>query len=48
MIIFETDTDSGFARDIFWLGNTILTDCDEYEQDGIYEQLLAHEIFLDE
>jgi len=48
MIIFELNTDSGFTRNVIWLGSTILTDNDKYEQDGIYEQLTAHEIFLDE
>jgi hypothetical protein len=48
MIIFEFDTDSGLTREIFWLGNTLVTGGDIYEEDGIHEQLCAHEAFLDE
>jgi hypothetical protein len=48
MIVFEFDTDSGFTRGVIYIGNTTLTDEDKYEQDGIYEQLAAHEAFLDD
>lgn len=48
MIVFELDTDRGDTRDIIWLGCTSLTGSDRIEADNIYEQLVAHEIFLDE
>ena len=48
MIIFEIATDKGDTRDIFWLGTTHITSEDKEETDNIYEQLVAHETFLDE
>ena len=48
MIIFELDTDDGLAREIYWLGNTTLTEDEKTEADCIYEQLTAHEVFLDD
>lgn len=47
MIIFEFDTDLGDTREIVWLGSTIVTGADKKEADNIYEQLVAHEAFLD-
>jgi hypothetical protein len=47
MIVFELSTDQGDTREIFWLGCTEVTGVDKKETDNIYEQLVAHECFLD-
>lgn len=47
MIVFEAMTDQGDTREIMWLGCTSLTGADKNEADNIYEQLFAHEVFLD-
>ena len=48
MIIFEFETDNGQERDIYWLGSTAVTGEDEQHCDEIYEQIMAHESYLDE
>jgi len=47
-IIFELDTDQGKTRKIAWVGCTSVIGADKDETDNIYEQLVAHECFLDE
>ena len=48
MIVFEFSTDDGLGREVFWLGGTSITAEDKAEADNIYEQLAAHEAFLDD
>ena len=48
MIIFEFDIDCGHTRQIIWLGGTSVTGADKEHTDEIYEQIAAHEAYLDE
>lgn len=48
MIIFKFSTDAGFNREIYWLGWTHISGEDKHHSDEIYEQIMAHESYLDE